>query len=65
MKNFVFRAIILFGIGLIINKQQSDEFKKLITENEELKQQLSISNMEKDKLYKRIGKLLTDNNKNL
>lgn len=65
MKNFVFRAIILFGIGLIINKQQSDEFKKLITENEELKQQLSISNMEKDKLYRRIGKLLTDNNKNL
>lgn len=65
MKNFVFRAIILFGIGLVINKQQSDEFKKLITENEELKQQLSISNMEKDKLYRRIGKLLTDNNKNL
>ena len=65
MKKLVIGGLILFGVGIEIINEQSKQNKKLITENEELKEQLSISNMEKDKLYRRLGKLLTDNNKNL
>ena len=65
MKKLVIGGLILFGVGIEIINEQSKQNKKLITENEELKEQLSISNMEKDKLYRRLGKLLTINNKNL
>lgn len=65
MKKLVIGGLILFGVGIEIISEQSKQNKKLITENGELKEQLSISNMEKDKLYRRLGKLLTINNKNL
>lgn len=65
MKKLVIGGLILFGVGIEIINEQSKQNKKLITENKELKEQLSISNMEKDKLYRRLGKLLTINNKNL
>ena len=50
---------VLFGLGTTIIVKQSKENKKLITENDELKTQLSYSNVEKDKLYRRLGKLMT------
>ena len=54
-------GLLLFGISLIIINKQSNKNKILILENDELKKQLSNSNMKIDKLYNRIGKLLSIN----
>ena len=51
-------------VSLIHNHNQSNKISQLVEENDELKNQLRYSNMDRDKLYTRIGKLLTMERKN-